>query len=389
MALKSVLAVIFCAVSTFHAFADAAKGKVLFEGNCLSCHAIDEKKVGPALRDVDKRHSNAWLKSWIKNSAAMIAAGDKEAVTVYNENGKQNMTSFAFSDEELSSVLEYIKTAPVAKKAEEKKEGGTEEAGQDTGLVNALLIVFSIIMVLILGVLIVVLRVLGKVLSQKTDLNEDEKYLADSKIDLGAVLKSRAFKFIVGFLFVSFIGKAALDGVMDLGMQQGYAPTQPIPFSHKIHAGKYKIDCAYCHTGVYKGKSANIPSSNICMNCHNSIKTDSPNLLGLYEAVKTGKPVEWVRVHNLPDLAYFNHSQHVKVGGLECQQCHGPIQDMEVVEQYSPLTMGWCINCHRETPVNTEGNHYYDKLVVLHKKDSKEPLKVKDIGGLECSKCHY
>ncbi len=392
MALKSLLAVILFAVSTFQLRADEAKGKVLFEDNCKSCHAIDKKLVGPALRDVDKRHSKPWLLKWVKNSTAMVASGDKEAVAIYNEYAKQQMTSFSFSDEEISDILDYIKKAPVTGPAP-TEGGGTTGTGpvvqEDNSLINALLITFSIILLLILIVLVVVLSVLRKVLSQKTDLNDDERYLAEQKIDIKAVVTSRAFKFAVGFLFVSFIGKAALDGMMDLGMQQGYAPKQPIPFSHKIHAGKYKIDCAYCHTGVYKGKSANIPSSNICMNCHNSIKTDSPNLKGLYEAVKTGKPVEWVRVHNLPDLAYFNHSQHVKVGGLECQQCHGPIQDMEVVEQYSPLTMGWCINCHRETPVNAEGNHYYDKLVVLHKKDSKEPMKVKDIGGLECSKCHY
>jgi len=396
MALKSIVAVIFFAVFSLPLVAqDAAlaeKGKALFEANCKQCHAMDEVVVGPALRNVDKRHSNDWLKKWIKNSSSMVASGDKEAVAVYNQYAKQAMPSFAFSDEELGSVIAYVKTAPVAKAAAAGAPTpgtGGEVAPQDNTFVNALLVTFSIILLLILIVLVVVINVLRKVLGQRTDLTEGEKYLADQKIDVRAVVASRAFKFIVGFLFVSFIGKAALDGAMDLGMQQGYAPKQPIPFSHKIHAGKYKIDCAYCHTGVYKGKSANIPSSNICMNCHNSIKTDSPNLKNLYEAVNSGKPVEWVRVHNLPDLAYFNHSQHVKVGGLQCQQCHGPIEEMEVVEQYSPLTMGWCINCHRETPVNTEGNHYYDKLVVLHKQNSKEPLKVKDIGGLECSKCHY
>jgi cytochrome c551/c552 len=370
----------------------AQDGKVLFENNCKSCHALDEVVVGPALRDVQKRHSNDWLKKWIKNSSSLVSAGDKEAVTVYNQYAKQAMPSFAFSDAELTSVIDYIKNAPKEEKKAAAASGSGDTAGaskEDTGFVTGILVVFSIVLVLILIVLVVVINVLRKVLSQRTDLNEDEKYLAEQKIDFAAVYKSKAFKFAIAFLFVSFVGKAALDGLMDLGMQQGYAPKQPIPFSHKIHAGKYKIDCAYCHTGVYKGKSANIPSSNICMNCHNTIKTDSPNLKNLYEAVKTGTPVEWVRVHNLPDLAYFNHSQHVKVGGLECQQCHGPIQEMEVVEQYSPLTMGWCINCHRETPVNTEGNHYYDKLVVLHKANSKEPMKVKDIGGLECSKCHY
>ena len=141
------------------------------------------------------------------------------------------------------------------------------------------------------------------------------------------------------------------------------------------------------------------------MNCHSQIKNVggedgvSEEIAKIYAAIDydpetqtygtNTKPIEWIRVHNLPDLAYFNHSQHVKVAELECETCHGPIQEMEVVYQYSNLTMGWCINCHRETDVNTKGNEYYDKLVKLHSEQSKEPMKVEDIGGLECAKCHY
>jgi len=125
------------------------------------------------------------------------------------------------------------------------------------------------------------------------------------------------------------------------------------------------------------------------MNCHNAIKTESPYIKRIYNAIERNEPIQWVRIHNLPDLAYFNHAQHVKVGGIECVTCHGPIQEMEVVQQYSSLTMGWCINCHRETVVKTDGNAYYDKLVKMHAENSKDPLKVVNIGGLECSKCHY
>ena len=174
-----------------------------------------------------------------------------------------------------------------------------------------------------------------------------------------------------------------------IGIQQNYHPTQPIAFSHKIHAGQYEIDCNYCHTGVNISKSANIPAVNICMNCHGVINTDKPEIQKILTAYEENRPIEWVRVHNLPDLAYFNHSQHVAVGGIECNTCHGPIEEMDVVYQYSELTMGWCINCHRESEINSKGNDYYDKLVELHKSSSKEPLKVEDIGGLECSKCHY
>lgn len=152
----------------------------------------------------------------------------------------------------------------------------------------------------------------------------------------------------------------------------------------------YEIDCNYCHTGVNKGKSATIPAANICMNCHNVIKQESPEIKKIWKAVENNTPIKWVRIHNLPDLAYFNHAQHVKVGGLECEKCHGPVKEMEVVEQYSPLTMGWCINCHRETVVKSEGNAYYDKMVEIHQANyGKKTMKVEDIGGLECSKCHY
>ena len=184
-----------------------------------------------------------------------------------------------------------------------------------------------------------------------------------------------------------------INGLFSVGVQQGYAPKQPIAFSHKIHAGQYEIDCKYCHIGVTKGKNATIPSVNICMNCHNQIKTGTLTGEGeigkIVAAYENNKPIEWVRIHNLPDLAYFNHAQHVNVGGVECQTCHGPIETMDVVRQHSLLTMGWCIDCHRKTDVNTKGNAYYDKLVELHNKSSKTPMKVEDEGGLECSKCHY
>jgi hypothetical protein len=201
------------------------------------------------------------------------------------------------------------------------------------------------------------------------------------------------------FIVASLGFKAVINGLYSIGIQQGYAPKQPIAFSHKIHAGDNQIDCKYCHTGVIKSKSATIPSINICMNCHRAVKTESPQIQKLWAAADwqpetnsygpNQRPIEWVRIHNLPDLAYFNHSQHVVVGGIECQTCHGPIETMDVVRQYSLLTMGWCIDCHRKTDLNTKGNAYYDNLVELHDKVSKEPMKVEDNGGLECAKCHY
>lgn len=170
-----------------------------------------------------------------------------------------------------------------------------------------------------------------------------------------------------------------------VGFQQGYGPDQPIKFSHALHAGKWEVDCKYCHTGTTKGKSAWIPSVNVCMNCHKAIKEGpkygEKEIAKIYKAYDNNLPIEWVRVHNLPDLSYFNHQQHVVAGELECQQCHGEIEKMEVVYRDDPLSMGWCINCHRETEVRSE--YYHD---VLGRKDIKT---VEDIGGLNCARCHY
>jgi hypothetical protein len=199
--------------------------------------------------------------------------------------------------------------------------------------------------------------------------------------------------FIVIFLVTALGFKAVINGLYGIGIQQGYAPKQPIAFSHKIHAGQYEIDCKYCHVTVARGKSASIPSVNVCMNCHNQIRagavTGEGEIAKVVAAWDNKKPIEWVRIHNLPDLAYFNHAQHVTVGGVECQTCHGPIETMDVVRQHSLLTMGWCIDCHRTTNVNSKGNAYYDKLVEYHGNKKGSPMKVEDIGGLECAKCHY
>jgi cytochrome c553 len=209
--------------------------------------------------------------------------------------------------------------------------------------------------------------------------------------------------------------------LMQVGVDQGYAPVQPIHYSHKIHAGDNKIECTYCHSSARVSKHSGIPSLNVCMNCHKSIYEYKGNPEGptqddlangytnefytkeikkLYKAVGwdeetqqyTGEsqPVEWVRIHNLPDFAYFNHSQHVSVAGVACQTCHGPVEEMEIMYQYSPLTMGWCIDCHRETNVKVEGNAYYDKIhEALSQKYGVDKLTAAQMGGLECGKCHY
>jgi hypothetical protein len=175
-----------------------------------------------------------------------------------------------------------------------------------------------------------------------------------------------------------------------------------------VHAGVNKIDCRYCHVGVERGKQATIPSINVCMNCHKTIRngqiTGSREIAKIYRAagfdtvaqaydVAKSHPVEWVRVHNLPDHVFFSHQQHVKVGGIQCQTCHGAVEEMDVLKQHAPLSMGWCLTCHRTTNIQFTSNDYYDNVFEDYHRELKEKhiqgVTVEMIGGTECQKCHY
>ncbi|HSF53561.1 MAG TPA: c-type cytochrome [Algoriphagus sp.] len=376
-----------------------AAGKTVFNANCKTCHKLDQKMIGPALRGATDRQTVDLVKSFIKNSQAVIASGEPYYNNLYKEYNNTVMISHEFlSDDDLNNLLSYIehgdKVDPAAAAVAAGGEAGAAAGG---GIPSEYLSIILGVLVLVLLLILVVLGLIISVLTKyinKQDLPEDDKEFVSQKTDIAKIFKSDAFIIVVTALVIALVAKTAIDGIYSVGVQQGYAPAQPIAFSHALHAGQYEIACQYCHTGVEIGKSANIPSANICMNCHTHIQNVggkegiSPEIAKIYAAVDNNQPIEWVRVHNLPDLAYFNHSQHVAVGGIECQTCHGPIQEMEVVGQHSSLTMGWCIDCHRQTEIATEGNAYYDKLVQLHS-DSKDALKVKDIGGLECAKCHY
>lgn len=374
---------------------DTAKGEKIFKENCASCHApTDERVVGPGLKGATSRNNIAWLVKWVHNSQAVVASGDPYAVKIYNEFSKTPMTSFpSLSEDDIKAIFAYVDhaatAAPAAAAPSAAGAATTAASSGPSDLFMIVLVALVVVMLLVLGVLVVIVSILSKAVNAKPE----DGTQADAAAGFGNSLKSfftdPAIRSATVWVFVLLVLKLTIDGAYSVGVQQGYAPKQPISFSHKLHAGEYKIDCNYCHTGVNRGKSAHIPSANICMNCHGVIKKESPEIQKIYTSIENNQPIEWVRVHNLPDLAYFNHAQHVNVGGLECQNCHGEVEKMEVIEQRSSLTMGWCIDCHRKTDVNTKGNAYYDKLVQLHASESKEALKVADIGGLECSKCHY
>ncbi len=384
---------------------DQAAGEKLFKQYCSSCHKVYEDYTGPALTGVRNRHSFEWIVKWVHGPQAMIDSGDPEAVALY-EKWKTSGVMNAFptlSEGDIENILTYIDNAPQPQEATTVTTDGVEtttDAGASQGL-TLLLAVVLIVLLLVLLVLVFMAAILYRSLKKRDDLDDDDKEYVSQTHKLLPVLKHPAFIGIVGTIVLVAGFLWLLKGVLyEIGVQQGYQPTQPIAFSHVIHAGEHEIECVYCHTSVYESKNANVPSVNICMNCHSAIKTESKEIQKIWAYADwdaetrtmgpNAKPIEWVRIHNLPDLAYFNHSQHTQVAGVECETCHGQIAEMEVVYQYSPLTMAWCINCHRETEVNTKDNAYYDQLVKWHEENrGEENLTVEQIGGLECSRCHY
>jgi mono/diheme cytochrome c family protein len=392
---------------------DPVKGKELFNSNCASCHKLDSKSTGPALRGVADKHDRAWLYKWIHNSSEMIKAGDAQAVKLFNENNKVVMTAFPqLAEADIDNILAY--TSEVAAAAPAPASGAAVGQAAEGGASNTLILGA---LILVLGVLIVMLVLVNKTLRRIASNNgivvEEDK----PSVSLWKAYARNGFLVFVTVLLLMLASAYFLYGyLMQIGVDQDYQPVQPIHFSHKIHAGDNGIDCKYCHSSARVSKHSGIPSLNVCMNCHKNIAEfagDKDSLYvdhskefytaeiqKLYDAVGwdkatqkyTGaqKPVKWVRIHNLPDFVYFNHSQHVSVAGVECQKCHGPVETFEIMKQNAPLTMGWCINCHRETDVKVEGNDYYAKIHdELAKKYGVQKLTAANMGGTECGKCHY
>jgi cytochrome c551/c552 len=376
----------------------AQDGKALFQANCASCHAVNKRVVGPALKGVHERWGNdeAEIIKFIQNSQAYINGNFKNsayAKKLYEEYNRTVMTAFTgLSEAEIKSILDYIKAETEAlAKAEAAPAaasgGSTSAAGEGTGTASPILWVLALALGAISLALLITVAALSKVLQPQEAESISQPSLWER---LQPVLRSK--RFIALLVLIGFVWWVSATTVKarSVGLHKGYQPVQPIAFSHKLHAGQYKIACQYCHIGVEKGKSATIPSTNICMNCHTYIQEGSrygtKEIAKILESWETGKPIEWVRIHNLPDLVYFNHAQHVKVGGIACQTCHGPVEEMEEVYQYSDLSMGWCINCHRQTKVDLTANPYYERL---HQALKEKTVTVEQIGGLECSKCHY
>ncbi|WP_146161485.1 cytochrome c3 family protein [Mangrovibacterium marinum] len=209
-------------------------------------------------------------------------------------------------------------------------------------------------------------------------------------------IKYRIIPLIVLLASLGYQGKVINEEAIKLGRSQGYAPDQPIKFSHKIHAGDNGIDCKYCHHTAEDSKSAGIPAMNLCMNCHVIVREGSQSgkfeIAKIVDAVDNKKPVEWIRLHNLPDHVFFSHAIHVGSAKLDCQTCHGPVEEMDLMRQHADLSMGWCVNCHRETDVKFQENGYYQTFKNLHDQLDKgdlQAVKAQDIGANDCMRCHY
>lgn len=206
----------------------------------------------------------------------------------------------------------------------------------------------------------------------------------------------RIIHIIILIVGIGIHGAFAYEEAVNIGRTQGYAPDQPIKFSHKIHAGDNQIDCRYCHFTADYSLSGGIPSNDLCLNCHGVIRTGTNSgsfeINKIHRAAKTGEPVRWVRIHKLPEHSFFSHAQHANVAGIECQKCHGPVEEMHILRQHEDLSMGWCINCHRETAVPFMENDYYKSYQKLHeqvKSGVLDSITASQLGGLNCMKCHY
>jgi hypothetical protein len=346
------------ATTEIHSHNDIQRGERFFKGllptnrkfeSCVSCHILtksDTMNWNPSAMDIATKYAG-------KDFAEFQSA-------VMQPNGKKMEAShkdFKIEEEDLKKVKLYL---------DELAKTGPPSAGPTIN---------QIVIFLLLG-LLMTLALLDLIFFHKIKF----RYIPVLILVVSLVLQ------------VKMIATAAID----LGRSKNYAPDQPIKFSHKVHAGANKIDCKYCHSTAEYSKSAGIPAMELCMNCHVLVREGARSgkfeIAKVVEANETKKPVAWIRLHNLPDHVFFSHAQHVSIAKVDCKQCHGAVAEMDIMKQTSDLSMGWCINCHRQTKVNFKDNHYYDNYMKLHddvKAGKIDTVRAVNIGANDCMRCHY
>lgn len=334
------------------------KGRELFEGDkpftnkipaCVTCHntiKIDTLNWSPSAIDIAETFSQ---QNYVEMSNIIINPLSDKMKEVLKDN--------KLTDDETFYITAFLQNIKKTKLKENKKTP-----------VNLLVfILICIIMVLSLFDLIFTKRI-----------------------------KKRGINITVFIVTAFFVSNTIIVNAKKIGLNQNYSPIQPIKFSHKIHVKENKIDCIFCHNSPEYSRESGIPTTNICMLCHNKIKSGKRS--GQFEiskikmSFKDQKPIEWIKIHNLPDHVFFSHAQHVSVGKIECKKCHGDIEEMHITSQYSTLSMGWCVKCHRETEVQFKENIYYSnhKELMNDLKSGKITKVTADkIGANDCQKCHY
>ena len=391
----------------------AQDGAALFKGNCASCHKpTTEVLTGPGLKGVRERWEGRenLLYEWIRNPQKVIDSGDPYVKALVEEYASAGiMTPQAVTNEEIDAILDYVEayTPPKREKKDDDQLAANEEGGSNA--TTWLLVLAGILLIIIFSVA-GTRRSLSEVLRAKEGEETETNYTYWDTVKQW-MWHNKVLTSIIVIVLLVMGAVDTWDRLAGIGVYKGYQPEQPIAFSHKVHAGQNEINCVYCHSGAEKSKHAGIPSVNVCMNCHKAVSegtnTGKEEIAKIYDAIgfdpetKTyiegyeQKPVKWVKVHNLPDHVYFNHSQHVTVGQVECETCHGEVKELTVGKQNETLTMGWCIDCHNKTEVQMAGNGYYDEIHArlttkeLKKYLEDEKISVKDLGGWECAKCHY
>lgn len=420
--LPSIILLIFSLLTSASSFAQP-DGEKIFKGYCASCHQIHKDMTGPALAGVQERWegNEELLYKWIQNPAEVKEMGDSYVNQLLAEWEPRAglMTAQPITNEEIDAVLTYIASVPPPSDdtaaAAGPAAGATTEVAEEDGSGIFFLALIGLLLLVIILSMSSVRRALSGTISQRDGKDEEEptSYWEEAK---AWMWRNKAMTSIVVIFFLVLGAVDMWDRLMAVGVFEGYEPEQPIAFNHTLHAGELEINCVYCHSSAEKSKHAGIPSTNVCMNCHVAInegrsEEGTAEIQKIYAAVGwdpekrayTGEenPVKWVKVHNLPDHVYFNHSQHVAVAGLECQTCHGPIdEEYTVAKQFAPLTMGWCIDCHNQREIDLNSSEYYQEMHqrFIDDERGKEFLKqyledgsitVKEMGGWECSKCHY